>query len=189
MPSHTTGTARFLFFFFFGLFAFLLFRAAPAAYGGSQARGPIGAVISQWLQLANAIKLVLYRQPPVGKKWKSTGLGVSPPASYKKASGQNVLPTTLVLMGCPPTRRSTCFLVDSLHSRVQVSLGLPYIFPLFLSGGSRAIRPTHPWWPPRQPSSTWVPMQMGDLHPFAQACLCPQNFLGQRGKWWPPQWF
>jgi len=32
----------FFFFFFFGLFAFS--RAAPAAYGGSQARGPIGAV-------------------------------------------------------------------------------------------------------------------------------------------------
>ena len=31
-----------LFFFFFGLFAFS--RAAPVAYGGSQARGPIGAV-------------------------------------------------------------------------------------------------------------------------------------------------
>ena len=29
------------FFFLFG-FSFLLFRAAPAAYGGSQARGPIG---------------------------------------------------------------------------------------------------------------------------------------------------
>ena len=29
-------------FFFFGLFAFS--RAAPAVYGGSQARGPIGAV-------------------------------------------------------------------------------------------------------------------------------------------------
>ena len=30
------------FFFFFGLFA--ISRATPAAYGGSQARGPIGAV-------------------------------------------------------------------------------------------------------------------------------------------------
>ena len=32
----------FFFFFFFGLFAFSW--APPAAYGGSQARGPIGAV-------------------------------------------------------------------------------------------------------------------------------------------------
>ena len=33
---------NFFFFLFFGLFAFS--RAALAAYGGSQARGPIGAV-------------------------------------------------------------------------------------------------------------------------------------------------
>ena len=33
---------NFLFFFFF--FFFCLFRAAPTAYGGSQARGPVGAV-------------------------------------------------------------------------------------------------------------------------------------------------
>ena len=35
---------------FFGLFAFLvcLFRAAPAAFGGSQARSRIGAVASHW---------------------------------------------------------------------------------------------------------------------------------------------
>ena len=33
-----------LFFFFFGLSVF--FRAAPAAHGGSQARGPIGDVAS-----------------------------------------------------------------------------------------------------------------------------------------------
>ena len=32
------------FFLFFGLFAFS--RAAPAAYGGSQARGPIGAIVT-----------------------------------------------------------------------------------------------------------------------------------------------
>ena len=32
------------FFFFFGLFA--ISRAVPTAYGGSQARGPIGAVAS-----------------------------------------------------------------------------------------------------------------------------------------------
>ena len=38
----------FFFFFFFGLLSFFVFVAiswaAPAAYGGSQARGPIGAV-------------------------------------------------------------------------------------------------------------------------------------------------
>ena len=33
----------FLFFLFF-LFLFCLFRAAPATYGGSQARGPIRAI-------------------------------------------------------------------------------------------------------------------------------------------------
>ena len=32
------------FFFFFFFFVFCLFRAAPAAHGGSQARGLIGAV-------------------------------------------------------------------------------------------------------------------------------------------------
>ena len=32
-----------LFSFFFFLFVFCLFRAAPAAYGGSQARGSVGA--------------------------------------------------------------------------------------------------------------------------------------------------
>ena len=41
--AHTSRNVRkyifFPFFFFFGLF-----RAAPVAYGGSQARGPIGAV-------------------------------------------------------------------------------------------------------------------------------------------------
>ena len=30
-------------FYMFFLFSFLLFRAAPTAYGGFQARGPIGA--------------------------------------------------------------------------------------------------------------------------------------------------
>ena len=33
-----------LFFLFFDFLFFCLFRAAPAAYGGSQAKGPIGAV-------------------------------------------------------------------------------------------------------------------------------------------------
>ena len=32
-----------MFWLFFFFFFFCLFRAAPAAYGGSQARGPIGA--------------------------------------------------------------------------------------------------------------------------------------------------
>ena len=36
--------ALFLFFFFFFLFFFASSRAAPTAYGGSQARGQIGAV-------------------------------------------------------------------------------------------------------------------------------------------------
>ena len=36
------GLSDMVTFFFFGLFAF--FRATPAAYGGSQARGPIGGV-------------------------------------------------------------------------------------------------------------------------------------------------
>ena len=30
--------------FFFVLFCFVFSRAAPAAYGGTQARGPVGAV-------------------------------------------------------------------------------------------------------------------------------------------------
>ena len=35
-------------FFFFGLFFFCLFRAAPTAHGGSQATGPIGAVATAY---------------------------------------------------------------------------------------------------------------------------------------------
>ena len=40
LVKHQSRYWVFLFFIFFGLF----FRAAPAAYGGSQARGHIGAV-------------------------------------------------------------------------------------------------------------------------------------------------
>ena len=36
----TVGTSQLSFFLFFAL----LFRAAPEAYGGSQARGPVGAI-------------------------------------------------------------------------------------------------------------------------------------------------
>ena len=42
-PSHRESQNPGFFFFFFFL-VFCLFRAAPMAYGGSQARGPIGAV-------------------------------------------------------------------------------------------------------------------------------------------------
>ena len=43
MPrSGIAGSYVFVFFIFIS-FYFLLFRAAPAAYGGSQARGPVGA--------------------------------------------------------------------------------------------------------------------------------------------------
>ena len=39
------GTAGDIFFFFFFFFCLLaISRAAPVAYGGSQARGPIGAI-------------------------------------------------------------------------------------------------------------------------------------------------
>jgi len=40
----TPATAKLSFFFFFGLFA--ISWTVPAAYGGSQARGLIGAVVS-----------------------------------------------------------------------------------------------------------------------------------------------
>ena len=43
VPSFNCSKEVFLFSFFFFL-AFCLFRAIPAAYGGSQARGPTGAV-------------------------------------------------------------------------------------------------------------------------------------------------
>ena len=39
-----TRNYAFLFIFIFILFYFLLFRAAPVANGGSQARGPLGAI-------------------------------------------------------------------------------------------------------------------------------------------------
>ena len=42
-PQVCSGTGL-LFVFFFVFFVFGLFRAAPTAYGGSQARGQIGAV-------------------------------------------------------------------------------------------------------------------------------------------------
>ena len=41
MLKNEEGVRSFFFFFFF---VFCLFRAAPAAHGGSQARGQIGAV-------------------------------------------------------------------------------------------------------------------------------------------------
>ena len=37
----------YLFIYLFIIFVFCLFRAAPAAHGGSQARGPLGAVASR----------------------------------------------------------------------------------------------------------------------------------------------
>ena len=44
-------TSLFLFFFFnFYFLSFVFFRAAPAAYGGSQARGLIGAVATSLCQ-------------------------------------------------------------------------------------------------------------------------------------------
>ena len=43
LPSHCK-TLQLFFLCFFFFFSFLLFKAAPAAYGGSQARGHIGAV-------------------------------------------------------------------------------------------------------------------------------------------------
>ena len=46
-PTFPLGSDTFLF-FFFGLFA--ISWAAPAAYGGSQARGPVGAVASSLCQ-------------------------------------------------------------------------------------------------------------------------------------------
>ena len=47
------------FFFFF----FSLFRAAPTAYGGSQARGPIGAVVTGLHQSHGNTGSKLHLQP------------------------------------------------------------------------------------------------------------------------------
>jgi len=45
---HFSHSSKSLFFFFFYLFAFS--RAAPAAYGGFQSRGPIGAIATDLSQ-------------------------------------------------------------------------------------------------------------------------------------------
>ena len=44
LVQNLCSCSRHFYFFNFYLFAFLSFRAAPAADGGSQARGPFGAV-------------------------------------------------------------------------------------------------------------------------------------------------
>ena len=45
------------------IFFFCLFRAAPMAYGGSQARGPIGAVATSLRQSQSNVESKLRLQP------------------------------------------------------------------------------------------------------------------------------
>ena len=63
-PGHTyifIHTHTHTFFFFFGLFAFC--RAAPMAYGSSQARGLIGAVATGLRQSHSNVRSELHLQP------------------------------------------------------------------------------------------------------------------------------
>ena len=50
--------------FFFFLFFFGLFKAAPAAYGGSEARGPVGATAAGLRQSHSNSGSELRLQPP-----------------------------------------------------------------------------------------------------------------------------
>ena len=52
-----------LLFLFFVFLSFCLFRAAPMAYGGSQARGPIGAVATSLRQSQSNVESKLRLQP------------------------------------------------------------------------------------------------------------------------------
>jgi len=53
----------FLFFFFFFFFLFAISWAAPSAYGGSQARGHIGAVATSLRQSHSSVGSKLRLQP------------------------------------------------------------------------------------------------------------------------------
>ena len=86
VPLYPCSFNKYIFlflFFFFCLFIFLsFFRAAPVAYGGSQARGPIGAVVASLhrshsntgIQAASATYNVAHSNPGSLTHWARSGI-------------------------------------------------------------------------------------------------------------------